>query len=83
MNQPSPLQPIREWLLSRKPGLTEIPDALDLIEQRVVDSISFVEYVLLIEELSGQEIAVDDTTLDKVRTLERVALHYFSSVPVA
>ncbi|MFZ6775765.1 hypothetical protein ACO0LD_02960 [Undibacterium sp. Ji83W] len=67
---------VKQWLLSKKKYLSDIPFDLDLIENDVVDSLSFVEYVLLIEEISGREVVVDDTVLDKVRTLDRVQLNY-------
>lgn len=70
------LNEVKQWLLSKKKYLTDIPLDLDLIENDVVDSLSFVEYVLVIEEISGKEVVVDDTVLDKVRTLAQVQLHY-------
>ena len=67
---------VKQWLLSKKKYLSDIPFDLDLIENDVVDSLSFVEYVLVIEEISGKEVIVDDTVLDKVRTLAQVQLNY-------
>lgn len=67
---------IKRWLLSKKKYLPDIPFDLDLIENNIVDSLSFVEYVLLIEEISGKEVIVDDAVLDKVRTLDRVQRNY-------
>ncbi len=67
---------VRQWLLSKNKFISDIPLDLDLIENDVVDSLSFVEYVLVIEEISGKEVVVDDTVLEKVRTLEGVQLHY-------
>ncbi len=67
---------VKQWLLSKKKYLSDIPFDLDLIEHDVVDSLSFVEYVLVIEEISGKEVVVDDTVLDKVRTLAQVQINY-------
>lgn len=67
---------VKQWLLSSKKYLTDIPFDLDLIENAIVDSLSFVEYVLVIEEISGKEVVVDDAVLDKVRTLGRVQINY-------
>lgn len=67
---------VKQWLLSKKKYLSDIPFDLDLIENDVVDSLSFVEYVLVIEEISGKEVVVDDTVLDKVRTLAQVQINY-------
>lgn len=67
---------VKQWLLSKKRYLSDIPFDLDLIENDVVDSLSFVEYVLVIEEISGKEVVVDDSVLDKVRSLAQVQVHY-------
>jgi len=67
---------VKNWLLSKKKYLSDIPFDLDLIDNNVVDSLSFVEYVLLIEEVSGREVVVDETVLDKVRTLACVQRNY-------
>jgi acyl carrier protein len=67
---------VKQWLLAKKKYLPDIPLDLDLIENDIVDSLSFVEYVLVIEEVSGREVVVDDGVLDKVRTLERVQSHF-------
>ena len=67
---------VKQWLLSKKKYLSDISFDLDLIENDVVDSLSFVEYVLVIEEISGKEVVVDDTVLDKVRTLAQVQRNY-------
>ncbi len=67
---------IKQWLLSKKRYLSDIALDFDLIDNAIVDSLSFVEYVLVIEEISGKEVVVDDTVLEKVRTLERVQHNY-------
>lgn len=59
MNMEAPvIERLREWLTARNKDLTR--DALsvdfDLIEARAVDSLSSLEFVLFIEELSGREI---------------------------
>ncbi len=79
MNQTNNFEKINEvkqWLLSKKRYLTDIALDFDLIDNAIVDSLSFVEYVLVIEEICGKEVVVDDTVLEKVRTLERVQRNY-------
>lgn len=69
------IEPVREWLTARNKDLTR--DALsldfDLIEARAVDSLSSLEFVLFIEELSGREMdmaALKDT--ENFRTLRSI-----------
>ena len=40
-------------------------------------TVSFTEYVLIIEELSGAEIEIDEAIVEKVRTLRGVADNFF------
>ncbi|MEW2413035.1 phosphopantetheine-binding protein [Streptomyces sp. NPDC046866] len=44
----------------------------DLIEARILDSLAFVEFLLLIEELTGEPVDLSTTDVDNFRTLERI-----------
>ncbi|MFF5447218.1 phosphopantetheine-binding protein [Streptomyces sp. NPDC012888] len=44
----------------------------DLIEARVLDSLAFVEFLLLIEELTGEPVDLATTDVDNFRTLNRI-----------
>ena len=66
------------WLRETNPDATTIDDTTDLFESGLVTSIQFVELVLLVEELSGQEIAVDDNAVDRFRTLQAISENYFA-----
>jgi acyl carrier protein len=74
----SRLDPLREWLLEKHPDLDAIDDDLDLIEHKLIDSINFVEYILIIEELIGREIPVSPELVSKTTTLRRVREHFFN-----
>ena len=50
------LASIKDWLLSRKPELGDFDLDFDLIENRVIDSLSFLEFVFFLEELTGREL---------------------------
>jgi acyl carrier protein len=45
----------------------------DLIEARVLDSLAFVEFLLLIEELTGEPVDLAKTDVDNFRTLNRIS----------
>ncbi|MBA0053173.1 4'-phosphopantetheinyl transferase superfamily protein [Streptomyces sp. AJS327] len=63
---------IRDWLLARHPERTDIDPELDLIENRLIDSLSFVEFVFLLEQLSGQSIEMETLDVDSIRTLAAI-----------
>lgn len=58
-----------DWLLARNPAVQDIPDDLDLIENRLIDSLGFMEFVLLLEDLIGRELQLDQLDVDQFRTL--------------
>lgn len=75
------IERLREWLMARNKDLTR--DALsldfDLIEARAVDSLSSLEFVLFIEELSGREMdmaVLKDT--ENFRTLRSICNAFLS-----
>ncbi|MFC8176973.1 acyl carrier protein [Streptomyces sp. NPDC057242] len=67
------MERIAEWLHEKNPGLDGpiAPDE-DLIEARLIDSMDFLEFVDLLEELSGRSIDLQEVTIDDFRTLGRV-----------
>ena len=73
------LEELRTWLTEKKKLDQPIPLEVDLIETGIMDSLLFAEYVMMIEELSGIEIEVDDDLLDQVKTLQQVYIHYFDN----
>lgn len=44
----------------------------DLIENRVIDSLHFMEFVLLLEQFAQRQILVEGMTLDHFRTLRAI-----------
>jgi acyl carrier protein len=69
-----------EWLQQRNKSGVEITLETDLIEQKVIDSLTFVEYVMMIEEVSGLTVVVDDDILTKVNTLNQVEANFFTEM---
>lgn len=77
--QTTRIRPIKEWILARHKGLTDIAPDDDLIEKRLVDSLSFVDFVFLIEEVSGTEIDIDNLDLNAVRTLAAIEKSFLTA----
>ena len=74
----SGLDTLRDWLLEKNPDLDAIDDDLDLFESKLIDSITFVEFILIIEELIDREIPVSSDLVAKTSTLRLVSKHYLS-----
>ncbi len=68
-----------DWVVDKK-KLSE-PDCLsqDLVDTGVLDSLFFVEYILMIEDLSGVEVVVGEELLEKTRTLQMVKDNFFQA----
>ncbi|MFJ4960935.1 hypothetical protein EES43_07635 [Streptomyces sp. ADI96-02] len=61
------------WLHEKNPGLDgPIGEDEDLIEARLIDSMDFLEFIDLLEGVSGSAIDLQEVTIDDFRTLERV-----------
>ena len=63
---------IKSWLLAKKPEIEDIDPDFDIIENRVIDSLSFTEFILFLEEVSGREIQVYTESVDVFRTLRSI-----------
>ncbi|WP_431784481.1 acyl carrier protein [Streptomyces chumphonensis] len=68
------MERITAWLHERNPGLDGpiAPDE-DLIEARLIDSMDFLEFIDLLESLSGRTIDLQTITIDDFRTLDRIS----------
>jgi acyl carrier protein len=66
---------VEAWLLSRNPGLTTIDYDQDLIDTRVIDSLTFTEFLLLLEELLGHELEFTEQSAVAFRTLRGIEEH--------
>ncbi|AIR96950.1 acetylxylan esterase [Streptomyces glaucescens] len=71
------LQAVREFILGRNPKLGQVPDDLDLIDSRAINSLAFVEFIFLLEELTGEPIDPEDVDLDDFRTLNAIEARFF------
>jgi acyl carrier protein len=76
---PTPLQQVKDWILKRHPEREDIPADLDLIDNRLIDSLSFVEFVFLIEQLSGRSIPMDSIDVEDFRYLKVVEERFFTT----
>ena len=66
-----------EWLQKRTKLNSPIEHDIDLIKNKIVDSLVFVEFLMVLEQSTGLIIEVDETLHDKVKTLASVKKHFF------
>ena len=73
------LQTLKSWLLELEcnKGLTDIDPDENLIEQGLIDSLEFVNFLLLVEEQRGEEIPSIEIELEKFKTLNTILKNYF------
>jgi acyl carrier protein len=76
--QPTAINVLKDWILARNEGWTDIALDCDLIENRLVDSLSFVEFVFLIGETTGKEIDMDALDISDLRTLAAIGKRFLS-----
>ncbi|GGS35415.1 MULTISPECIES: acyl carrier protein [Streptomyces] len=69
-------KPVVDWLRERNPTVEEIPEDLDLIENRLIDSLGFMEFILLLEDLIGRELQLDQIDVNQFRTLRSLTDHF-------
>ncbi len=71
--------PVIDWLQSKSiENANLIEPDFDLIENRIIDSLQFVEFILFLEEATGQEISISNFSLDQIRTLNAIKENFFT-----
>ena len=66
------LDEVKRWFLDRKPDLVDLDLDLDLIENRVLDSLAFVTFIIFLEGLTGREIQPGAFSPSTFRTLRSI-----------
>ncbi|MGV9316448.1 acyl carrier protein [Streptomyces sp. NPDC003691] len=78
------MERVTAWIHEKNPGLDGPVDRdEDLIEARLIDSMDFVEFVELLEEISGRNIDLQEVTIDDFRTLGRVEQRFLTAPEAA
>jgi len=69
---------VRRFIAEKNEGRAGFADGEDLIESGLIDSLRFVEFVLLIAELSGRTVDLDDVNIDEFRSIDAIRTAFFS-----
>lgn len=78
----SPIAVLERWLLALEgnQGLDRIGPDADLIEEGLIDSMEFVNFLLVIEDLRGGQIPADRIRADAFRTLRTITRSFLEPV---
>ncbi|MEU4953185.1 acyl carrier protein [Streptomyces lavendulae] len=76
MTMDDAIKPVVNWLREHNPTVEEIPEDLDLIENRLIDSLGFMEFILMLEDLIGRELRLDQIDVNQFRTLRSLTDHF-------
>lgn len=68
---------LKRWILDRHPEVSDIEQDFDLLESRLIDSLAFVEFMVLVSRLSGEDIDMESIDVEDFRTLGRIEARYF------
>jgi acyl carrier protein len=72
------LQQVTAWIRGRHPRVQDIDPDQDLIDNRLIDSLGLVEFIILIEKLSGRPLDIDALDIDSFRSLNNIQRRYFA-----
>ncbi|TDD79197.1 acyl carrier protein [Actinomadura rubrisoli] len=73
----SAMDGVIDFLRQRSPAVDGTDWSQDLIDMRILDSLAFVEFMFLLEELSGAQIDPQMIDVENFRTLERIDRAFF------
>lgn len=72
---------VRKWLLRERPDIKEIGLDTDLIDARILDSVTFINFVYFMEELTGKRIPLaSGTAASSLRTLRMIQTNFLEGV---
>jgi acyl carrier protein len=76
-----PMVEVVRWIKAKAQIVDDpAPDA-DLIDSRLIDSLTFVEFLFLVEQLSGRPVLSQQIQLEHFRTLRDIEENFFATQP--
>jgi acyl carrier protein len=69
--------------VAERDQLVDLTPGLDLIDNRVIDSLGFMGLLMVIEELAEQPVDVQQLSADDFRTLDRIGARFLAHLPSA
>lgn len=64
---------LKRWLMRERPDVKDIALDMDLIDNRILDSVTFINFVYFMEEFTGKKIPLaSGSTANSFRTLRMI-----------
>jgi acyl carrier protein len=80
MNANSPPRAaVRRWLAAHARSRMPIEDDTPILELRIIDSLKVLELVLLVEELTGRPVAVEQLVPSSFRDVDSICATFFAA----
>jgi acyl carrier protein len=73
----SAMDGVIDFLRQHNSSVDALDWSQDLIDMRILDSLAFVEFIFLLEELTGSQIDPSLIDVDNFRTLDRINVAFF------
>lgn len=73
------LATIQDWIVSKHAEGVDVDLDTDLIENRLIDSLDFAEFLFLLEEVSGRSIDLAGVDLQAFRTLRSIQARFLAA----
>jgi acyl carrier protein len=67
---------LRSWIVAQNAKAAVMDLDTDIVENRLVDSLNFIDFVLLLEELRGAEIPEEQVDAERFRTLRTIHTNF-------
>lgn len=78
MSSQAALGVIKAWVLEKHPELDDISADVDLLTERLVDSLDFIDLVELLSELTGQDLDVSTLEAESFQTLAAIQRNFLT-----
>lgn len=80
VTQVDSLTPVRDWIKSKRSDATNLDLELDLIDNRIIDSLDFLELIFLLEDITGVEFDINNLSIDSFRSLKAIQENFFAGL---
>ncbi|QEY16784.1 hypothetical protein D0C16_12870 [Cellvibrio sp. KY-GH-1] len=69
---------IKTWLMNKNNAVTSVEDNQDILATGVLDSLQFVNFLMLIEKLVGHRIEQEFIVPENFKTIDTIINQFFS-----
>ena len=72
------VEKLKDWIVAQNKSAQGMGLDTDIIENRLIDSLNFINFLLLVEELRGRDIPEEQVVLDRFRTLRAIRENFLA-----